>query len=83
MKEVTAYPRFCYADYSYFNKNAELPYAPEAYSDGLATLTNSGVNFRYNLSGTVYSGCVGQFVLDWRKESGPKTYRFKNTYTWT
>ena len=83
MKEVTAYPRFCYADYSYFNKNAELPYAPEAYSDGLATLTNSGVNFRYNLSGTVYTGCVGQFVLDWRKESGPKTFRFKNTYTWT
>ena len=83
MKEVTGYPRFCYADYSYFNKNSALPYAPEKYSNGLASLSNSGINFRYNLSGSVYSGCVGQFVLEWRKESATPSFRFKNTYTWT
>ena len=83
MNEVTGYPRFCYADYSYFNKNSDLPYAPSGYSDGLAVLSNSGVNFRYNVSGAVYTGCVGQFVREWRKETGSLSFRFKNTYTWT
>lgn len=65
----TACPRFCYADVSYFNFLEENTYV-------------NTYNFRYNVSGTVYTNCYSSLVWDYFNNE-ETVINIKNNYTWS
>lgn len=67
--DATAYPRFCFADASYFNFQEAEPY------------TNT-YNLRYNVDGTVFKSCYYSFVWDYFNEENT-VINLKNNYTWS
>ncbi len=68
-KDQTAYPRFCFADASYFNFLEAEPYGEVA-------------NIRGSVSGTIYENCVFSFIWDYFNVD-ETVINLRNTYTWS